>query len=62
MWKKKSWMYGELPDIKFGKYTISYMTEWKTDRVWIQEEDKEGWEFLANSLEKTIWEFFDNNF
>ena len=55
-------MYGELPDIKFGKYTISYMTEWKTDRVWIQEEDKEGWEFLANSLEKTIWEFFDKNF
>ena len=60
--KKKSWMYWELPDIKFGKYTISYMREWSTEKIWIQEEDAEWWEFRAKDLERVIWKFFDENF
>lgn len=60
--KNKTGMYWETPQLVFGKYTISYMRDGETDRIWIQKENQEWWEFLAKGLEEYIWEFFDKYF
>lgn len=61
--RHKVGMYGEMPVITIGKYTIAMMTDKPNeDRVWIQEEDQEGGEFPASMLEPVIQEFFDKNF
>ena len=61
--KVKLGMYGELPKVKIGQFTISMTSNEKNeDSVWIEKEDGEGGEFPCESLEEIISAFFDANF
>jgi len=61
--KIKSGMYGEMPTIKIGKYTIAMMTDKKDEkRIWIREGEEEAGEFDGLLLEPYIKEFFNKNF
>lgn len=61
--ERKIGMYGEMPVIKIGKFTISEMTnDEDCSTVWIQHTDSEGGEFSKESLEKTIEKHFNEFF
>lgn len=56
-------MYGETPQVKIGKYTISRMCpNGEDDSVWIQKEDGEGGQFFDTDLEPVIEAFFNKKF
>jgi len=60
-------MYGEMPTIKIGKYTIAMMTDKENEtRIWVQEfdnkgDEKEAGEFPSVLLEPYIKEFFNKH-
>ena len=61
--KAKSGMYGEMPKVKLGKFTIAMMSDKENEvRVWIENEEGEGGEFKGVRLEGLISKFFDANF
>lgn len=62
--KSKSGMYGELPTIKIGKYTIAEMSDSGDCKyIWIQDTDTdEGGEFKKDTLYPTLEKFFNSNF
>jgi len=63
---KKSGMYGDMPIIKIGKFSISMMTNVKGDeRIWVQEGEEEAGEFHETQileLEKAVQEWFNKFF
>ncbi len=61
---KKSGMYGEMPIIKIGKYTISEMSNCENEStLWIQDtESDEGGQFQKEDLIPILETFFNNNF
>lgn len=63
MEKIKSGMYGELPKIKIGRYTISMMSNKENEtNLWIQHEDGEGGEFKAELIEDYIDQAYSRYF
>ena len=61
--KQLSGMYGEMPKVKLGKFTIAMMSDKQNeDSVWIEDEDGEGGEYKGAKLEKIIGNFVDANF
>jgi hypothetical protein len=62
--EKKSGMYGEMPKIKIGKYTIANMSnEEDCSTVWVEEtENGEGGEFSKSSLVDFIDKFYKDFF
>ena len=61
---KKSGMYGEMPEIKIGKYIISNMdNEEDCQNVWIKNtETEEGGQFCKRALEKIVDKFYKEFF
>ena len=57
-------MYGEMPVIKIGKYSISEMSDKENeDSVWLQnEETGNGWQFRKEHLFPVIDEFYQKHF
>ena len=62
--EKKSGMYGEMPIIKIGKYTISEMSNDENEStVWVQDtETDEGGQFQKEKLLPILEAFFNSNF
>jgi hypothetical protein len=60
----KSGMYGEMPVVKIGKYTIAEMYEKDNcESVWIQDTDGDiGGEFHKSQLIPVIEDFFNKHF
>lgn len=60
---QKSGMYGEMPTVKIGRFTIAQMSDAKgCKQVWIQDGEEEGGEFHCDKLEPVIEKFFNENF
>lgn len=62
--KPKSGMYGEMPVIKIGKYTIAEMSdEEKCSTIWIADsETGEGGQFSKDALLPILEKFYFENF
>lgn len=62
--ENKSGMYGEMPKIKIGKFTISEMSDDKNcQSVWIEDtEIGDGGEFNKSKLADLIGNFYSENF
>lgn len=62
--KVKLGMYGEMPTVKIGKFTIAQMTDKEgEERIWIQEdEDGEGGEFDGKVIEEDFEKLFNKYF
>lgn len=61
--KMKVGMYGEMPKIKIGRFTISMMTDKKEEtKIWIQDGEDEGMEIDGKKMESMIETFFNENF
>ena len=60
----KSGMYGEMPKVKIGKFTISQMTDKDGEEfVWIQVTDSgEGGQFDGRLLEKDFEKMYNKYF
>jgi len=52
-------MYGTNPSVRIGKFTIS---DNGNGKIWIDDNEEDAGEFLADKLESTIKEFYDKNF
>ena len=52
-------MYGKSPKVKVGGLTISDNGD---GRIWIEQRDGEGGEFMASDAEKVLQDFYDANF
>jgi len=61
--EKKSGMYGEMPTINFGRYTIADMSnEEGCNAIWIQDtESVEGGEFSKEAFIEFIDKFYNAN-
>lgn len=61
---KKSGMYGEMPVIKIGKYTIAEMSDRENETtIWIENtESGEGGQFSKESFEKTLEKHYKEYF
>jgi len=62
--EKKSGMYGELPKIKIGKFTISEMSDDEDcQSVWIEDaEVGDGGEFQKSTLADIIGKYYSEHF
>lgn len=61
--KPKIGMYGELPVVTIGRFTISMMTDKENEnRIWIRDGEEEAGEFPGSLLEPYIEKFFDKYF
>ena len=62
--KTKRGMYGEMPKVKIGKFSISQMTNKKNDEyLWIQDnETGEGGQFDGRLIEKSFEKLYNKHF
>ncbi len=63
--KQKSGMYGEMPTVKIGKFTIAQMTDAEgCEYVWIQDnsEDGDGGQFDGRLIESDFKELYNKHF
>lgn len=59
----KSGMYGELPVIRIGAFTVSDMTEKDSNSIWVMNETTgEGAEFKKEIFLPVLEQFFKENF
>lgn len=56
--KERIGMYGENPEIKIGKYTISRFSNKREGSIWIEHEDGEGCQLNTNIVEPYIDECY----
>lgn len=60
--KKKIGMYGDMPRVQVGKFSICEQTDPPSDTIWIEEDGGEGGEFQKAAFEKTLSDFYNTNF
>ena len=61
--KPKLGMYGEMPKIQIGKYSICMYTDDKNeDKIWIEDEDGDGGVFVAKKFENVIEDKYNELF
>ena len=63
VFKAKSGMYGEMPEVHLGTFSISMMSDKEEERkVWMKDEHSgEGMEFEGSLLQDALQTFFDEN-
>lgn len=57
----KNGMYGEMPKVNIGEFTICQMSE-GSSQVWIENNEGEAGEFNGKLLEPLMKEFFNKHF
>ncbi len=62
--KEKSGMYGELPKVYIGKFSISQMSDKENETdIWIQDEEVgEGGQFNGKEIQEDLQKLFDKWF
>ncbi len=61
--KTRSGMYGEMPKVQIGKYSICMMSDKEgEENIYIEDENGEGGQFLASDFEEIIGNKFDELF
>ena len=56
-------MYGEMPKVTIGKFTISQMTDKENEKsIWMEEEGGEGAEFDSELIEEDLQKLFNKHF
>jgi hypothetical protein len=60
----KNGMYGEMPKVKLGKFTISQMSDKEgEEHLWIEDtESGEGGEFDGKAIEKGFTKLYNKHF
>jgi len=59
----KSGMYGEMPKIKIGEYSLCEFSDKKNEKtIWIEHESGEGSQFQKSDFLKVLNKFYKENF